>query len=261
MPATDARLNGYLDTIRDPARPWRMCHIDGLVLDGKEGHPVKIIEGKTSSVFRKEWGEGDDAVPEEYVVQCTHNAGVFKAAFNLELPVDMPVLIGGQKFRIYTVLYRESLDELLIGRELAFWTDHVQGQEPPKATPDERGKRGLGSLYCTDSGEEMVVDADSPICLAMEDLRKAKEQAKAADTALTAAENVVKEFMQTATKLIGPTFEVSWKKSKDSQKTDWEDVLLQLGHLVPTDAYTAAIKANTTTVPGSRRFGMEKAGR
>ena len=249
-----------LDTQRDPSRHWRMCHPDGYVLEylgtpRDYFRPIRIIEGKTTSAFRGgEWGDDEtDDVPEEYLVQCVHNSGVIGAGSGLFLPVDIPVLIGGQKFRVYTVNYRRSLDEKLIEIEGAFWRATQDG-EPPPATPDERGKRGLSRMFPADEGEERVIGPDSPLHEAMLELRDAKAELAEAEERKAEKENTVKMAMGTASKLVGDGFSVTWKKTKDGLKTDWEAAFRWAARSLPESAVASAIDEHTTTKPGYRVF-------
>jgi predicted phage-related endonuclease len=252
-------LGHLLDTVRDPCYKWRMCHLDGVVLDD-EANPVRLLESKTSSAYRsQEWGDEDtDEVPEEYVIQCQHNAGVFKAAHKLALPVDLMALIGGQKFRVYNIAYRESLDEKLLGMERLFW-DRVQEEDAPE--PTERDAPALARLYPEDEGEEKVIGPESSLNSLAMHLSEVKEEEKRVQAARAQAEVNFKAEMKDLAKMIGDGWQVTWKQTKDSVKVDWEAAFKQLAKdfieldFNEVDAHVAEIEsAHTQSKDGYRRF-------
>ena len=250
-------LAHLVDTIRDPVYAWRMCHLDGVVLDD-EGLPVKLLEGKTSSAYRSgEWGDEDtDEVPEEYVIQCQHNAGVFNAAHKMELPVDVVALIGGQKFRVYQVAYRKSLDERLLGMEREFW-GRVQEEDAPD--PTERDAPALARLYPADEGEERVVGPESSLNSLALHLSEVRAEEKKISAVRAQAEVDFKAEMKDLAKMIGDGWQVTWKKSKDGEKVDWEAAFIELAEVLiglgeGEKAAVGILRDHTSVTPGTRRF-------
>ena len=113
--------------------PWMGCTPDGLL-------PDRVVEIKTAGLGQaREWGEeGTDAVPLQYLLQVTHQmicTGRKKA--------DIPVLIGGNDYRVYSVDLDEELANLLITRERDFW-QHVENKTPPevKSIADAQSRAG-----------------------------------------------------------------------------------------------------------------------
>ena len=101
--------------------PWMGCTPDGLL-------PDRVVEIKTAGLGQaREWGEpGTDAVPLQYLLQCTHQMIVCNRR-----KADIPVLIGGNDYRVYSVDLDEELANLLITREREFW-QHVENKTPPE---------------------------------------------------------------------------------------------------------------------------------
>ena len=242
----------YLNTIRDPNRHWRMCHLDGLVIDEKSRRPVRLVEGKTSGSRRgHEWGEsGTDEVPQEYVIQAHHNAGVFAASSGLWLPVDIPVLIGGSVWKIFTINPDPTLDQEIFEREQEFWENHILQEEPPPAT--SRDKKGLSALYpVSEEEKEIIVEAESDLGEAIRDLREDKNRAKMAEDAKVFSENLVKERMQDASVLVGDFGTITWKTGKDRQVVDWKAIALGLEG---QDGWAELKALHTTGKSGFRTF-------
>lgn len=103
--------------------PFMSCTPDALL-------PDRVVEIKTAGLSSaREWGEpGTDVVPMHYLLQVTHQMIVTGRRL-----ADIPVLIAGNDYRLYTVNYDEELAALLIDRERAFWR-HVEDRTPPDVT-------------------------------------------------------------------------------------------------------------------------------
>src|SRR5690606_36516835 len=163
---------------------------------------VGIVEAKTTSAHRaSEWGDGDDAIPEEYVVQTQHALEIVRAITGRMLPAYVTVLIGGQRWRQYTVHYDPELVASLVDIEAEFWR-RVEEGNPPPAEPDERGARALAKLYPQhDDEQEIVVEPGSELDALARQLAEAKAALADAELRVTAAENAIKERMQEAAKI------------------------------------------------------------
>jgi putative phage-type endonuclease len=87
----------------------------------------RLLECKTANGFMaKQWGEaGTDGVPDAYLIQCQWYMGVTGASI-----CDLAVLIGGQDFRIYTILRDDDLINDLLLQGAAFW-ELVQSRTEP----------------------------------------------------------------------------------------------------------------------------------
>lgn len=240
-------IQQLLGTLRHPEVKHMMCHLDGVIV-GRNRKPLACVEAKTSSAFlASKWGEeGSDEVPDQYLIQCQHNLCIVNAFLKASLPMYLPALIGGQRWKVFHLEYDPDLGQQLIELEGEFW-QRVQEGDPPPASEGERGQKSLKSLYPRDEGEEMVVDGDEWQELAIT-LRKATEEKNGWLEREKTAKNRFMEKMGTTTKVIGPNWSVSWKNIKDSEKTDWESVAREAG------ASADLIATHTKVVPGYRRF-------
>ncbi len=119
-------------TMRHKEYPWMMCHVDRDIVA-----ELGILECKNTGAFRlDEWGEEmTDQVPERHLLQAQHNM----AASNLS-PVycDIPVLMHGNRLRIYRIERDNTLIESLIEVEQGFWTCVQEGVSPPTVDFESR---------------------------------------------------------------------------------------------------------------------------
>jgi len=112
-----------------PDYDWCWCTPDGLV----EGQPVGVEAKTADAAEAKEWGvQGTDEIPLKYFAQCQWQ---LLACSELGLErIDVPVLIGGNDFRIYSVLPSPEAQQQLLER--ARWLlDRIERREPPPLDP------------------------------------------------------------------------------------------------------------------------------
>ncbi len=148
---------------RHPERPWMTATLDGLRADGR------IAELKTAGAWAREWGDEDsDEVPEPYLVQVHHQMAVTGAEV-----ADIAVLIGGQRFQIYTVERNEDLIGLILETEERFW-QCVERRIPP--TWGKLDARALAAVYPECSGSVDLDASTSALVAEYETAKKAEKE-------------------------------------------------------------------------------------
>lgn len=96
--------------------------------------------------------EGTDEVPTHWLVQAT--AQLYCAGQDTAW---MPVLIGGQEFRLYRVRRSEQLVVSVVEAVRSFWHDHVRKMVPPAPTTGDAAR--LREVYGLAKGTSIDVDA------------------------------------------------------------------------------------------------------
>jgi putative phage-type endonuclease len=115
------------------------------------------VEAKTADASQaSKWGdEGTDQIPEPYLLQVHHQ--MFVCGF---IRVDIPVLIGGNRFRIYTVNRDERMMELMVPQLVDFWK-MVETRTPPPIDYEHPTTAALlKTLYPGTDGSEIELPAD-----------------------------------------------------------------------------------------------------
>jgi len=109
---------------RHPEHKFMLANMDFLI----EGENA-AIECKTTSAYQaSKWGEpGTDEVPTDCLMQVAH----YRYAKNLDY-IDIPVLIGGNDFRVYRYEKNTRLEEQVLNLEFNFWYNHVEKRIPPQ---------------------------------------------------------------------------------------------------------------------------------
>jgi len=129
----------------------------------------RILECKTANGFAaKQWGEaGSDQVPDSYLIQCQWYLGITGASV-----CDLAVLIGGQDFRIYTILRDDDLINDLLQQGAAFWELVKNNIAPDPINYPEAVKK-----WAT-SDPTLSVQADDSLIDDLEQIQSIKAQVK-----------------------------------------------------------------------------------
>jgi len=237
-------------TLVHPEHRWMRGHVDRLVMD--RGRIVKGLEVKTSDLrLSDRWGsEGSDEIPDYYIIQVQHYMALLPEINQF----DVALLLGGNRFRVYTVNRNQSLIDRLIELEAEFW-ERVQTGNAPDPEPGERGKESLARLYPRGSqGKEL--EATPTLLNLARGLHQYRTALKELEENKTTLENEIRAIMADAERLnLGPRSYIGWKNAKDSKKVNWEAAARELG------ATDTLVQQHTTIVPGARRFlcqGLDK---
>lgn len=189
---------------------WMICNVDRDVV--LTNGPRVILEAKNVSNYHfaaSDWGmEGTAQVPPYYYTQCQHNCAVTGA-----VQCDMPVLIGGNNWRLYAVPRNESFIETLIARELAFWESLRTGKKPEPINLDDL------RLLFPDNMPGLHKDASDEAARAWAQLARCKVELKRWKAEAKQAEFIVKQNMAEAEHLSYNGAKLAtWKKDKSGTR-------------------------------------------
>jgi predicted phage-related endonuclease len=189
-----------------------------------------------------EWGPaGTDEVPQQYLLQVMWTMGV------TDLPcADLAVLIGGDDFRIYNFFRDPELEGHLFEAAEKWWRDHVVAGVPPRLDGSESASKWLADRFPRE--KEPLLRATSEIEQMVNTLREYEVQAEAATGRVDTVKNHLRAVIGEATGVEGLFGKITWKKSKDGERVDWEAVAKASG------ASQELIKRNTIIKPGPRVF-------
>lgn len=213
-------------TLRRPDKPW-LANLDRTTLeDGQPG----VVELKTRSSYAlNDWL---DEVPVDVQIQTQWYLGVTGWQF-----AHVACLIGGQR----TIVHRLERDDDLIANLEAiadeFWGWVQAGQQPPVDGSVATGQL-LDRLHATPLEDVVVADA-----IEVEKWLKiratAKEQAMAADIAMTEADNHLKAIAGDATDVhIRGELAYSWRPRKG--QISWKNAALDLEPNIDPEPYRGA---------------------
>jgi putative phage-type endonuclease len=234
-----------------PDHPIVVGHPDFLVVaDGDRAPAPTGVEVKRVG-FRmaKDWGqEGSDEVP-PYVICQVHWYALLTGR-----PIwDIPALIGGDEFKTFRVHADFELAAILVEEAEKFWREHVVPESPPKIDSSSAAKDYLKRRFPRERLEiRRATDEEWQMARQLAAADSAFEQAKASKAAI---ENAIKESIGDAAGIeAAGAFRITWKKTKDSEAPDWEQIAKQLGALQPPEILASMMKKWKMTKPGTRRF-------
>lgn len=163
---TGKTLHHVNQTIEHPRLPWMVCNIDRRVV----GEPA-LAEIKTAGHWAAqsdEWGEvGTDEIPFKYAVQVHHQLACLP---KYEVGY-VPLLVAGQKFKLYAVKRDEQVIAMLERMLGAFWKNVVDGVPPMPTTLEQAKERWPQSIA-------QEIEATPEVLEAVEALAEAKAAIK-----------------------------------------------------------------------------------
>lgn len=181
---TGRKVRRVNQTLYHPDYPWMLCHLDRSVVGGN-GY---ALECKATSI-KEGWGEeGTDQVPEPILIQCQHNLAVAGKRV-----MDVPVLISGWDWRLYSVPRDDEFIRLLIEEEACFQDMIVKGTPPEPDLTHQTTPALLGRMYPGTNGQtiEMPEEADHW----HKTLLEAKEQSKSYKAVIDGAKAHLQQMM------------------------------------------------------------------
>ncbi len=111
-------------TIFHPSMPYMLANVDRIIVEDNAVLEIKTTNSRNEGL----WGEeGTDQIPMAYLLQCAHYALITDAPY-----VDIAVLIGGLKFKIYKYNRNAELEYKIIQKASQFWNNNVVKRIPPE---------------------------------------------------------------------------------------------------------------------------------
>lgn len=237
---TGRKVRRVNDTVRHPKHPILMGHLDRLSM--LKGDRPRVLEAKTAGIFRaSDFGEaGSDQVPDDYTVQCQHYLGI--TGYTI---ADLALLVGGQKFVIYTIPRDDELIGEMHAETLKFDAEHVVPRDPPDLDGSDAWSEYLASRF-KDTGTSIEMTEDiKTLAFAYQGvlatLKSAEEQKKV-------YANHLRAKLGDASVAEGDGVKVTYAEVRSPARTDWDAVVAAAK--VPR----AVVEEFTTRAEPSRRL-------
>lgn len=188
----------------DDSRHWLRGHLDGLA-------PDRVVEVKATR-SAQDWGEpGTDQIPIYYVPQV--QLYMYLAHRTM---ADVPVLIGGSDFRVYTVARDDALIGGILGRAAAFWHEHILARVPPAPV----NLADVRALFKRDSGIVQIASPD--VVAAAQALASVKAVIRRSESEAERLEFVLQSAMRDAAELVTDSGDLlaTWRTTKPGKRFD-----------------------------------------
>ncbi len=261
------------DTMVSTREPWMSATPDFFVIppEGERGRYGLQVKNKGARQIIH-WGEsGTDQIPDEIAAQVHWEMDVAGLPRN-----DVIALFGGNESRIYPLRFNEQIADSMreIGR--AFWFGHVVARVQPPIDGTEASSDLLRRMFATHGERVRAATKDEDALVS--DLMKARDALDRIEAQKSFVENKLKAAIGEDAGIISRFGRCTWKKTKDSETTNWQEVVGAMRTLLAmkvqaanreqnpnpyadADAYAEignalrdAITQYTTTKPGYRRF-------
>lgn len=207
-------------TLVHPEYPHVLASPDGVVVEGGRTRVVLELKAPGPRSYH-EWGEGNDSVPDRYVVQLSQQMAVTGAE------VGFLAAFLGEDLHVYRFERDRELEQELIGRVTKFWLDHVVANVPPPVDGSPAAGEWLArrfprsseaTLDATHEDEALLLELRDAYC-AYDELEKRYEVLK----------QRAQERMGDAGTLRGDCAKVTWRTRADALSTDWQALAAHLG--------------------------------
>ncbi len=222
-----------------PDVPWAFASLDRVTVGEK-----RIVEIKTT---RRGWDAGEP-VPGHVQAQVQHQLWV--SGYDV---ADVAVLTGGSEPKVYEIARDETFIDNLVFLETEFWGWVTSGTRPPM-DGSENARRVLTKMHPRNDGT--LIPPTPELDRVFFDWMAARVKKDEADAAADTLGNTLRALIGDADGIEG---RVTWKKNRDSTRTDWPSVAqgyrLRLEELLdPEDRPTldAIESIHTSTVEGAR---------
>jgi putative phage-type endonuclease len=226
--------------------PFIQGHVDRIVI-GEPG----LMDAKASA-YGPGYGEaGTDQVPPHIRVQMGTYTGLTGRAW-----ADV-ALLRNLRLDLYRVEHDGTLFAQMVAVAVDFWHEHVIKEVPPEIDGTAEYRRFLSDRFPVDDGMEMV--ATPEVALLVDELAVVQREASDIDRREELLKNRLRDVMGNASVLLAPGGKVTWKKNKDSVRTDWELVAETLRSHAPAGAWEEAIAVAARRTEGARVFRFSPA--
>ena len=220
-----------------PRHPWAGGHPDGVV----PARPL-LLEVKTTQ-SDDAWGApGTDEIPDHIHCQVSWYLAI------CDLPAaDVLVLVRNRTLLTYHVERNTILEDELFAECGEWWERYVVRGEEPEFKSQDGNAHGYLEARWRENKRPLVKSTPEIDQLAYE-LRNVRAQAADLKAREGYIADAIRAFIADADGVQTIHGDITWKRSKDTPKTDWHALATALG--VPMNV----LAQYTQTVPGSRRF-------
>lgn len=213
--------------LRHPDFSWALASLDAEAYDPDVDAWIPVDAKSSLFGFGVGYGEeGSGDVPLYIAAQMQWYCFVTGAP-----RAEIAALIGRPPIRLFVIERDDALIERIVAIAEDFWLNNVRAGVRPEADYQHRSTKDYLSRVHRDEGDE--IEASDEIAQLVAELKELREARTAAETAVDAAENAIRDFMGSHSKLVGDGFSVSWKSQKGRTKVDWSAIAHELGEPSP----------------------------
>lgn len=233
---------------RHPQRKWQRASADAFVRLNLGG---SLLEVKNIALDQAgEWSRdvaNEEGVPDHYAVQAHWQMSVYGVG-----TCWIAALVAGNDLRVYELHYDPQVERDLVRAGERFWFDHVVANVPPPMGPSRAAHAWLGRKYPRQ--RENLRRAEEREINLLEDYARVRAELKPLTERKQTLENELQAAIGDAEGLWWEGGKFTWKRTKDSMVTDWEELIAKLLMNYPKEERETIIQAYTYPQDGVRRI-------
>lgn len=209
-------------THQHPTRPFQVYSPDALVVGQQRGVEAKVVFWQQRALWGFD-GDQEPDIPRRVLMQCYWYMSA------TEYPQwDVVALLGEGLPRIYTVKRLDpAAEEAMLARVEEWWRRYIMGDERPPMGGSEEAGRWLAKTYPLHKRPDMRDATPDEVKLLDEYLivRMTQEKIRQQRAAL---ELQIKDAIKDKEGLRWDDCAFTWRRTKDSVKTNWQAMALGL---------------------------------
>jgi putative phage-type endonuclease len=220
------------------------CMLLGATLDARHaGGDLRPVDAKNiGRAVAGEWGEPEsDDIPIYYALQLHMQMIVAKTDI-----ADLAALFWGSKFARYIVHADAEIAATIKTEAEAWWKRHVVNGECPPLDGSKSASEYLARKWAKNT--EVLIASDQETDIIAVSLREVRKSITEQESIESAYINQLKERIADAAGIKGEWGRISWKRTRDSAKVNWEAIATHLG------ATSELVTKFTEKTHGYRRF-------
>jgi predicted phage-related endonuclease len=234
------------ETSRHPARPWMVYTPDALCIDERRGVDAKVVAFDQ----RRKWGATSDDIPMGIQLQCWY----YMAALDYDV-WDVAALVGDGMPRVYPIIRDLEAERVMLARVEEFYQRFIAGDEMPPIGGSETAAIWLQQAFPMHKRPDLRDATEDEIVLMTEyaGVRVMESELKRTRKEL---ENNIKLAIADREGLIWEHGKFTWRKTKDTPKTNWESIArgLMFEYVKDESLRTTLLEMHTRVKPGPRRI-------
>jgi predicted phage-related endonuclease len=230
-------------TERHPDYPFMAYSPDAVVVGQRRGIDVKYVSFDQSP----RWGKTIEDIPPHAVMQ----AWWYMAALDYLSWDIVALVVGADDLRIYTVVRDLDVERIMLRRARAWWERYLVGDERPPISGSELANRWLQKTYPRHRRGDIRKANPEQIAM-LEEFAGVKQELDCLNERRKLVVAQIKEQIGDHEGLEWPGGKFTWKRTRDSERTDWEGLALLL--LKSQEEREKLLQEFTFTKPGTRRI-------
>jgi predicted phage-related endonuclease len=247
----------YCDqTFHHPTMPFMAYTPDALVYGEKRGVDAKVVFFDQ----RHKWGDTVNDIPERVVLQGMY----YMAAMDFDY-WDVCALIGEEKPRVYQIQRDREAERIMLELVDKWYRRYLLGDEIPPPSGSEESTQWLQRQFPRPKRADLRPAEPDEVEM-LEELIDCRVAEASCTKRRDQLENLLRGSIAEDSGIKWDGGTITWRKNKDSEKTDWKDLAIALGILVGPKDYTLLFEEHTRIREGPRvlrlnapRFREEKA--